>query len=494
MQKGNTRKVIRKTVALLMTLAMMLGSQVTVFANEGQVTGPVNVLNVDTSLNVNPPIPGHEAAEEENADPEIVFVYIEPEWMYMPLAVELEVVNGFNAIRRTYALPPDVNPRVISTEPIEMFGQTFSFAHISQQSTANETFKDLRYEVEIETGTNNMADILALLDQELRYDRDGFAGTLSLDIHSLRTQPAGTARQTSTITRQRSFPHLSSPDNAFIPRTIVDGGRTFYLASVDWASHAGGTAIDGQQTASTFTATATFSTQVTQTRNTGYVTVAEYVGTVFRTTPGYTIFTAIFYGEPVVEIWLNAPVVEESTSANATVAAVDVDAYVQEAGVASNSVVASNAPVAQTGEGNEANSNGFPLTTLLIVLGALAGLAAAGAGGFFLCKHLFGYNVTIYSHHSPREIIKAGKIKLDLNQSEPTIVLDNVVSKDPARTGVYSIQIAMRAVARIIGKTVRVVLLDKEALHTIPADALSRGTDYYEFDVSFADDDDDGTV
>jgi hypothetical protein len=104
-----------------------------------------------------------------------------------------------------------------------------------------------------------------------------------------------------------------------------------------------------------------------------------------------------------------------------------------------------------------------------------------------------GYNVTIYSHHSPREIVKAGKIKLDFNSLEPEIVLDGVVGDEPARTSIYTIQIAQRAVSRIIGKNVRVVLGNKEALHQIPGNNLGeippQGS-FYDFDVNFSDDDD----
>jgi len=469
--KQRKKNVFRRTVTLLLAAAMMLGLQTSVFAN--QVTGPTEALRVDTSLNINPPIPGHEP-ENESAEP-IIIIQEEPAWAWYPISVTNEVVNGFNAIRRTYALPPDVNPAVISTDAIEMFGQTFNFAYIQQQHTANETFMDLRYSVQVETSGDSMADILSQLEQELWYERDGFAGTLALDIHSINTETAGTSRHTTTATRQRQFPHLSSPDNALIPRTIVDNGRTFYLASVEWVGQGGGSAVDGHQVSSTFTANATFSAQVTQTRTTGYVTTAEYVGTVFRTTPGHTIFTAIFYGEPIIEVWLDEPTQTEPAPV-----------------IMPEEIIApqGEAPVTPVPEGEQKTSN---LPLILSILGGLLALAGVAVGGFFVAKHLLGYNVTIYSHHSPREIVKAGRIKLNLNSIEPVIVLDGVVGSEPARTGIYTVQIAQRAVKQIIGKTVRIVLGNKEALHQIPGNnpgEIPPQGSFYDFDVNFSDDDD----
>jgi hypothetical protein len=96
-----------------------------------------------------------------------------------------------NAIRRTYALPPDVNPAVISTADFEMFGQQFTFAYVVKQPTSSESFIEVREVITIETRSRNLTDILPNLEQEIWYDQDGFAGTLVLDIHSITSEAAG---------------------------------------------------------------------------------------------------------------------------------------------------------------------------------------------------------------------------------------------------------------------------------------------------------------
>ena len=77
---------------------------------------------------------------------------------------------------------------------------------------------------------------------------------------------------------------------------------------------------------------------------------------------------------------------------------------------------------------------------------------------------------------------------MDLNSPEPAIILDKAVGQNPAKTDRYIIQIAQRAVPKLINKVVRVVLHDKEAFHKVPEKAL--GVPVYEFEVNFSDDDD----
>ena len=456
---------VKNLLNLALTVVMTLCMQVAVFA-----ATPQPVLTVNTDLNV-------DLTESEDEGYPAYTVYtapLESPWAWHPISVVNEPMNGFNAVRRTYALPPDVNPAVISTADFMMFGQQFTFAYVLQQPTSNESFMEMRETVTIDTRSRNLNDILSNLEQEIWFERDGFAGTLVLDIHSITSEVAGVSRNTSTATRQRTFPHLSAPDNSFIPRTITDGGTTFHLSNVNWTSSSV-SAVDGHPVASSYTAHATFSAQVTQTRTTGYTTTAEYVGTVFRITQGMTLFTAIFYGEPIIEIWLEEPEAEPEPVIVTTVA--------PEAIPEPAPTVPAQTPQPESGDGV---SN--VATIALAGIGALIGLGILGAGGFFLTKHLLGYNATVYSIDGPRDIDKAGKIKVDVNSPEPTIMLGEAVSHNPAKTDRYIIQLAGRAIPKLINKTLRVVLHDKEALHKVPDKAL--GTSVYEFEVNFSDDDD----
>ena len=448
------------------------------------------VLTVNTALNV------------ENEDPEEVYsqheslIPTELEWAWSPIPINVvnEPMSGFNTIRRTYALSPDVNPSAISTTGFDMFGQHFTFAYMTQQTTTDESAREIRETVTIEARSRNLNDILPNLQQEIHFERDGFAGILVLDLHSITSEVAGTTRHTSTATRQRTFPNLSSPDNSLIPRTITDGGTTFTLASVDWRA-SNMSMIDGHPVASGHTAYATFTAQVTQTRTTGYTITADYIGTVYRTAQGKTLFTVVFYGEPIIEVWLEEP--EPGVDLGVAGAAPVVPGLPGTTETPNtsetpnvNGAVTEPEAAPETAQPNQSNdgSTGNAAGNVLAVLGVLLALAAVGAGVFFLAKHFLGYNVTVYSIDGPREIVKAGKIKLDVNSSEPTVVLDNVVSRNPAKTDRYIIQVAQRAISKLDNKKLRVVLHDKEAFHRISEDAL--GSPVYEFEVNFSDDDD----
>jgi len=490
--------VPRYLLGLVTAVVLIFFLQTNVFATSTTTPGqqPGTVLTVDTSLNTRQ---GADEGDEDYSQSDVQGVMpAEAPWAWHPISVVNEPMNGFNAIRKTYSLPPDINPAVISTEDFDMLGQRFTFAYVLQQSTSNETAMEVRQTVTIETRSRDLNDIIPNLESEIWYERDGFAGTLVLDIRSITSEVAGTSRHTSTATRQRTFPHLSSADSSQIPRTITDGGITFHLSNVDWQSNSM-SAVDGLPVASSYTANATYTAQVTQTRTTGYTITAEYVGTVFRTTQGTTLFTAVFYGEPIIEIWLGGESdpgfgginpVDSETSHTAGYAA--GHAVGSDSGSESDSEPESASAAAQTGQPgeprNQSGESGNGIIIALTVIGTLIALAACGTGGFFLAKHFLGYNVTVYSINGPREIVKAGKIKLDLNSPDPAIILDNAVGSSLAKTDRYIIQIVQRAIPKLVGKTISVSLFDKVAFHEVPESAAE--VPIYEFEVNFSDDDD----
>jgi len=253
----NQPAIMKSLLGLTLAIVLLFCLQITAFAASSDP-----VLTINTALNV-------ENTGLEDDDVESQAILAEPAWAWHPISVVNEPMNGFNAVRRTYALPPDINPAVISTANFEMFGQNFAFAYVIQQPTTNESMMEIRETITIEARSRNLNDILPNLEQEIWFERDGFAGTLTLNLHSITSEVAGTTRHTSSATRQRTYPNLSSPDNSLIPRTITDGGTTFHLSTVDWQANSM-SSIDGHPVASSYTAHATYTAQVTQTRTTGY--------------------------------------------------------------------------------------------------------------------------------------------------------------------------------------------------------------------------------
>jgi len=216
------------------------------------------------------------------------------------------------------------------------------------------------------------------------------------------------------------------------------------------------------------------------------------------------LFTVVFYGEPIIEVWLEesadvvGPELSEMTPVEPGIqnaAEIPGITGIHDAnGAPAASGIPSEAATGNSQSSQSSGSNaGNAARTVLAVIGILITLAAVGVGAFFLAKHFLEYNATVYSIDSLREIVKAGKIKIDLNSSEPTIELEKVVGQNPAKTDRYIIQVAQRVISKLINKELRVVLQGKEAFHKVPDSAL--GGPVYEFEVNFSDDDEsDGVI
>ena len=470
----------RWLVFLTLTLILTIGWQVTVFADDP-------VLTVDTSLNVQNQEAEAEAAPEPTPIP----------WVWHPISVIHDEVNGFHTIRKTYALPADVNPAVIPTDDISMFGQPFVYGYMVQQPTAYESSMEVRQTVTVETATAALNDILPNLATEMRFERDGYAGVLSLDVQSIRSESAGTASRNATVTRRRTYPHLSHQCNSLIPTSIVDGGITLNLTSVEWVGNSS-SAIDGLPVASTFTAHATYTTSITQTSTIGYVTTADYVGVVSRTVQGKTLYTVVFIGTTVVHLpaatpgglpGMEAGGADTSFGGNGNGT---TDSGSQEASTGLGSGAATSINTGTTASPNstqppgEAAERSINFGPVLRVLGILLLLALVGAGVYYFVKRFLGNSVTVYGINGPREIVKVGKTKIDVGETEAVISLDSLVGSNPSKTGRYLIQIAERAISKIDDKNVRVMLRGNEANYYPPEGEPSASIT--EFEVNFSQD------
>jgi len=88
-----------------------------------------------------------------------------------------------------------------------------------------------------------------------------------------------------------------------VPRTITENGVTFALSNVEWRTQTE-TTVDYVQLPSTFTAVATYSGTETRSFNVGFVTVAQYRGTLTRTETGIIQYTVRFTGVHRINWWL----------------------------------------------------------------------------------------------------------------------------------------------------------------------------------------------
>ena len=219
--------------------------------------------------------------------------------------------NGRREIVKTYELAVNENPQNISRESFTHDGWLYELADITKAETSNSYMREHTETVTIETATNNVSAILQQLKSEMEHkSNDGYTGVLSLDISSIKVETAGTKSSSYTISAKREYPHLSSNDTSFIPKTITENGRTLTLSNIDWRVQ-NYTAVDNEQIPDSYTAVVSYTGTASKTTVTGYIATAEYRGQISKIITGKTIYKAYFIGIPIIAPTVDEPEITE---------------------------------------------------------------------------------------------------------------------------------------------------------------------------------------
>ena len=230
-----------------------------------------------------------------------------PEITVFPVAVFENREGNRREIIRVYELWEDESAAQIPRHSFDREGFHFELAEITRQTIPGFSTRVHTELVTVNTQTNDLATVIQLLSPTLEFaTEDGYFGILALDVSSIHMEQAGTRTSSSTVTTTREFPHLSAPDMALVPRTVTDRNRTYELTDVQWRQQSG-TNIDYRDVPTTFTAVATYSRTTTSTVVTGFVTTAEYHGTVSRVSTGVTRYTVYFLGVPILSPIITQP-------------------------------------------------------------------------------------------------------------------------------------------------------------------------------------------
>jgi hypothetical protein len=215
----------------------------------------------------------------------------------------VDVTENFEGNRRqivkTYELTPLDNPADIPRADFERNGWNYNVTDILKRETANAETRDHKEVVTLNTDTKELEKILTLLAPTLEYKTDDeFVGILSLDVASIKVETAGTKTTSYEMKVTREYPHLSTNDTSLVPKTVTDNGKTYNLAGVDWKA-GNYVTIDYEQVPEYYTAVATYTATSSSTKATGYVTTAEYAGTLAKLSQGRTVYTAYFEGTEI---------------------------------------------------------------------------------------------------------------------------------------------------------------------------------------------------
>ena len=185
-------------------------------------------------------------------------------------------------LRKVYDLSPEADPAGIPRSDFEQGGFHYTFTDILRQELPEYEERVHTETVSFDSPKKDMESVLALLPQEREaVTEDGFLGTLSLKLDSVRVEVSGYGSTTKELSATRTYPNLDGQDTACIPKSIEDNGKTLTLQSIDWQiSNAAN--VDGYAVGERYTAVATYTGTSTSSYVKGYTVTAEYTGTVSR--------------------------------------------------------------------------------------------------------------------------------------------------------------------------------------------------------------------
>ena len=129
----------------------------------------------------------------------------------------------------------------------------------------------------------------------IEYDDGVSSGTLSLDHSTIKTEAAGYKRSSYTVTATKNYTGLDRNDSSYIDKTVEKNGRTLSLSNVTWSVES--TALVGDELVpATYSAVATYSGAASSNVATGYITTAEYKGTIVSSGISSILYTVTYLG------------------------------------------------------------------------------------------------------------------------------------------------------------------------------------------------------
>lgn len=273
---------MKKIFTTLAVFLMLASFSVTAFAEDSQ----------SSNVTITVVMPENETQSETVVKPtDSVGVY--------PVDVTENFDGNNRQIIKTYELSSKDNPADIPRSDFERNGWNYTLTDILKHETANAKTREHKETVELNTDTKDLETILTLLEPTMEYtSEDKYVGILTLDVGSIKVETAGTKTSSYEMKVTREYPQLSNNDTSLVPKTTTQNGVTYNLANVDWKAGNYET-IDYERVPEYYTAIATYTATGYSTKATGYITTAEYTGTLAKLSQGKTVYTAYFEGKEI---------------------------------------------------------------------------------------------------------------------------------------------------------------------------------------------------
>lgn len=226
---------------------------------------------------------------------------------YIPDDVTYQNLNGQQLAIKVFTLLPDQDPTDLAEPDFEYDGFLYSHSStVKEEQTYNE--ENLHTEtVTVTTSSKDLEDILAELKPTIEYDDGSASGTLALDHSTITTEAAGYKSSSYTVTATKNYTGLDRNDSSYIDKTVVKDGRTLSLSNVTWSVES--TALVGDELVpATYSAVATYSGTAYSNVATGYITTAEYTGTITSSGISSIKYTVTYLGVPIEAEEENNPI------------------------------------------------------------------------------------------------------------------------------------------------------------------------------------------
>ncbi len=221
--------------------------------------------------------------------------------MEVPTDTIVQNLNGQQQMVKVYTLSPEQDAQALVEAPFEYDGYTYTFAGIVKENIPYHEEKIVVQTATIETDSGELAAVLEKLAPTMDYAKDGYIGILTLDHTSIKTEASGYTTKSYTVTETKEIGGLDRNDPAYVPATTVKNGQTLSLTNVEWVVQ--GTSLVGDSLIpSSYMAVATYSAKNYRNVATGYVTTADYTGTVESSGISGVVYTLTYLGEKIVEL------------------------------------------------------------------------------------------------------------------------------------------------------------------------------------------------
>jgi len=213
----------------------------------------------------------------------------------VPNEITYEERDGHRYIVKTFEQSPEEGTEQLLETPFEMMGYSYALFSLTK---ADNHFEDSREHTEIimiETATNDLQELLVILEPAIEYNYGGYMGILNLDHTTIKTEAIGYSAQYYGMEETKVFPNLDRNDPGYIEKSITKNGVPLTLSSVDWSVNA----VDEDMNPISYTATAYYSGGYSANVADGYITTASYSGKVEAKGVSSVTYTVTYVGQEI---------------------------------------------------------------------------------------------------------------------------------------------------------------------------------------------------